>query len=342
MDGSHAVLDSTTYRALLKSGEDLPAGASLRKQYVCESVKAVSDRVRRFTITTGSVDRDKDTLSVGGWRVDNFIKGGGPVLWAHQYSQLPVGKSARLVSEAGAWKSDVEFAPADAYPFAETVLRLVDFGALRSTSVGFRPLKAAWNEERGGMDYLEQELLEFSIVPVPANPEALLDAKSAGVDCAPLKTWAEQILDGIEPGLWVPKAQALAVFKTLAAPQVSMTVKSVETGATLTDSGGWTKRGRVLSTANEAHIRSAHQAAGGIISALENVLQACDQPDEEPKAAAPVASATPAPVLTLAPSLPKAAAEALPITREEVVAAVTAAAKQVAEAAVRRASGRID
>jgi hypothetical protein len=55
---------------------------------------------------------------------------------------------------------------------------MVKRGFLRATSVGFRPKrdKYSWNEERGGIDFEEQELLEFSVVPVPSNPEALLSA----------------------------------------------------------------------------------------------------------------------------------------------------------------------
>ncbi len=47
-----------------------------------------------------------------------------------------------------------------------------------STSVGFAPLKYAFTDDpqrRYGIDFLEQELLEFSIVTIPANPDALLD-----------------------------------------------------------------------------------------------------------------------------------------------------------------------
>jgi hypothetical protein len=56
---------------------------------------------------------------------------------------------------------------------ADTVLRLLDGGFLRATSVGFRPIRQVRNTERGGTDYLQQELLEFSVVPVPANADAL-------------------------------------------------------------------------------------------------------------------------------------------------------------------------
>jgi phage head maturation protease len=34
-------------------------------------------------------------------------------------------------------------------------------------------------EGRGGVRFLQQELLEVSIAPVPANPEALIEARAA-------------------------------------------------------------------------------------------------------------------------------------------------------------------
>ena len=46
-----------------------------------------------------------------------------------------------------------------------------------------------------GYKFLKQELLEFSAVPVPANAEALIQARSKGIDTLPFKAWAEEILD---------------------------------------------------------------------------------------------------------------------------------------------------
>ena len=43
-----------------------------------------------------------------------------------------------------------------------------------------------------GLDFESRELLEFSAVP--SNPEALVAASAAGIDTAPLKAWALQIL----------------------------------------------------------------------------------------------------------------------------------------------------
>jgi len=68
------------------------------------------------------------------------------------------------------------------------VYRLARGGFIAATSVGFRPLKWEYTRDldRGaedwfpGIDFEEQELVELSVVTVPANPEALLDAPGPG------------------------------------------------------------------------------------------------------------------------------------------------------------------
>ncbi len=69
-------------------------------------------------------------------------------------------------------------------------------GFMNAVSVGFMPDERVWSDEQGGIKFLTQELLEFSTVPVPANPNALQIARSTGgIDIAPLKAWSENILD---------------------------------------------------------------------------------------------------------------------------------------------------
>jgi HK97 family phage prohead protease len=166
----------------------------LRKQFVSD-IKATAavdgSKMRQFIVSTAAADRDNDCVSVAGWKLDNYKKN-PVVLFAHDYSSLPIGKCTNIHTSKGALVAEMEFADHD---MAKTVLNLVDGGFLNATSVGFRPLKYAMNEERRGMDFSEQELLEFSIVPVPANPEALIVARELMGDVALMKAWATQVLD---------------------------------------------------------------------------------------------------------------------------------------------------
>lgn len=89
---------------------------------------------------------------------------------------------------------------------------------MRATSVGFTPIKYQFNDERKhGIDFLEQELFEYSCVPVPSNPEALIEASAKGIDTTPLKEWAERVLDEWHEkrGLWLPKSKVERILSAL-------------------------------------------------------------------------------------------------------------------------------
>lgn len=187
------------WKAAAESGSP-PADVILHKTGVLQiDVKEPDKRTVDFTISTGAVDREKDVINQAGWDLKAYKKS-PVVLFAHDYKQPPIGRTTHLRHVDGALKATVEFAPKEANPMAETVYQLVKGGFLSSASVGFRPHKHAFNAERGGVDFEAQELLEWSIVPVPANPEALMDAKGAGIDTAPLVAWAKGILDAEPAG----------------------------------------------------------------------------------------------------------------------------------------------
>jgi len=329
-----------------------PAADLIRKQFTAAEIKAESERTYLWTISTGAVDRDNDTIKVSGWDTDAFLAGGGPVLWAHRYDQPPIGKSPWVRAQGAQLKARVEFAPEHVYPFAETVRRLVDFGAIRATSVGFRPKpgKAVFNEKRGGYDFEEQELLEFSIVPVPANPQALLDtakgivaAKAAGMDVSPIRSELVRALEAAEGGpvMVVPEAEWRGVLKSLGEPRIVVPQGSIyrHVGSMgIVTPGDVTKRGRTLSAANEASIRSAHagitaaaEHLGGVLSQVMPMEPPEDMPmDEEDEGKSAV--------LILAPST----APQLNVTPEVVKAAVVAAVTDAVVAGVNRARGRLD
>ena len=67
-------------------------------------------------------------------------------------------------------------------PFADRVFRYIQAGFLSAASVGFVPLEWKWAEDEvarpWGWDIASAELLEFSIVPVPMHPMALVDGRS--------------------------------------------------------------------------------------------------------------------------------------------------------------------
>ena len=120
------------------------------------------------------MDRHGDVVCADGWRLDAYRE--NPVLlWAHDYRHPAIGRAVSVWSEPHRLLAKVEFAPS---AFAQEVAALYAAGFQWGVSVGFRPIR--WEERRDsrtggfiGLKYLEQELLEVSAVPVPANRSAL-------------------------------------------------------------------------------------------------------------------------------------------------------------------------
>lgn len=216
------LLTRSDLRACLADASALPEGQFIKA--LVPAVEPVGDQSRslRFTISTGSVDRDEDTIDPQGWELGPF-KQNPVVLWAHDYSQLPVGKATAIGVEGSALKATVEF---DVHPFAETVFRMLKQGFLRATSVGFKPKAFKAAKERDGYDFQRQELLEFSIVPVPANPEALIEARAAGIDVDLLKTWA----DGVTKAFAASPRGEVTVGAVQAALDLNASVPPMEVG----------------------------------------------------------------------------------------------------------------
>src|SRR3990167_7452150 len=146
-------------------------------------VKKVGERQYEFTASTADMDRDGEVIDVSGWDLKNYKK--NPVImYAHDYRSLPIGKATKIGIKDGKLVNNVEFPPEGTYEFADIVERLVNTGYLKTESVGFIPRK--WEDGEGGdkaprRTYTKQELLEISIVPVPSNPNALMNAVKEGV-----------------------------------------------------------------------------------------------------------------------------------------------------------------
>ncbi len=158
-----------------------------------------AERTLRFCFSDDSVDRMGDTIDAAGWDLTDFTR--NPVaLWAHDSAAPPIGGARNLAVEGNRLMGDIEFAPPETYAFADTIYRLVLAKFIRAVSVGFMPVKYRFvdndSDRAFGIDFLEQSLLEISVCPVPANPNALTEARRKGIDTRPLIEWAERTLDG--------------------------------------------------------------------------------------------------------------------------------------------------
>lgn len=160
-----------------------------------------SERKLTFTISTAAVDRDKDTLDPKGWVLDGY-RDNPVVLWAHDSKSLPIARASEVRITPDGLEAVAEFPTAEDYPFADQVYRLAKAGFINATSVGFIPHEGQFNKSRGGYDWTSQELIEFSLVPVPSNPEALIQARAAGLGDAvdALTDWASAIVKDMKAG----------------------------------------------------------------------------------------------------------------------------------------------
>lgn len=157
-----------------------------------------ASRKIRFCFSDGSVDRMGDTIDPQGWRLNDF--NANPVaLWAHDSSAPPIGRASNLLVEDSRLMGDITFADVETYAFADTIYRLTLGKFINAVSVGFLPVVYEWSKDEDrewGIDFKVHELLEISVCPVPANPNALGDARSKGIDTRPLVEWAERVLAG--------------------------------------------------------------------------------------------------------------------------------------------------
>ena len=157
------------------------AGVVVCKVLQVEATQQDDGRVIRFIASTGSVDRDNDTLNPSGWELTRFNATHGPFLWAHNRDVAlpPIGRARRAFVDGGALKIDIEFLPEDLADhdhvrFANLVYQLYKTGFLHDVSVGFAPIEQEIASDRQGwqpIDFKKQELLELSAVPIGANKD---------------------------------------------------------------------------------------------------------------------------------------------------------------------------
>jgi len=166
------------------------------KQYIGK-LADFNDEERSFviTISTEDVDRMGESVRARGIKLANYRKN-PVVLWAHDYSSPPIAKALWTKVMDSALKSKVQFASTQ---FAEEIFGLYKGGFLNAWSIGFIPNmdKIDIDEEADGkanpkLTFKESELLEYSAVPVPANPNALNDAVKRGI----LKT--KSVIDALQ------------------------------------------------------------------------------------------------------------------------------------------------
>jgi HK97 family phage prohead protease len=137
-----------------------------------------------FILSDETPDRYGDVIMADGWALDNFKK--NPIALFGHSSSFPIGTWKGLHVKDGGLRGNLQLAPAGTSERIDEIRKLVEAGILRAVSVGFVPIEKKTIDERadgmnGPFKYLKQELVETSLVSIPANPNALAVAKSLKV-----------------------------------------------------------------------------------------------------------------------------------------------------------------
>ena len=136
-----------------------------------------------FVASDDSVDSAGTVLNQDNWDLRRF-NANGIIGYQHKVyggwddTDNPdnvIGKGVAYVEDKKLMV-DITFEPADINPLAEKIYQKIMFGSLRAVSVGFLPVgRGKFGEGADAETYYfaGQELLEVSVVNIPANPNAL-------------------------------------------------------------------------------------------------------------------------------------------------------------------------
>jgi HK97 family phage prohead protease len=149
-------------------------------------VTTLADDECDVTVSTGVKARDGDIWVTAGADLAQYRRN-PVVLFAHDPTR-PVGNASSIRIAGDALLARVKFAPAGASVTADEVRGLVKGGVIRAVSAGiivnaYEPINP--NRPANGLRITSWELLEFSFVSVPANPDALVTARHLRSGAAP-------------------------------------------------------------------------------------------------------------------------------------------------------------
>ena len=126
-------------------------------------------------ISTSTPDRYGEIMKPEGCDFSGYRK--NPVVFfGHRSRDLPIAKNEKIIIDESGVLAVTKFDTSD---FAKEIFRLNSEGFLNSWSIGFVPKKMKsqkLNINDKEQDYMcieEWELLEYSSVPIPANPDAV-------------------------------------------------------------------------------------------------------------------------------------------------------------------------
>jgi HK97 family phage prohead protease len=137
-----------------------------------------------WTLSTFDLDRFGERIDPQGWDYKRYMA--NPIVeWAHRYDIPAIGKIKGLTVDSDGLHGLVVFNDKSFDAFGWSIEQRVKAGVIRAGSVGFRAVEIEIPSKEDSKDgtsliFRKQELLEFSICNVPANPFALAKSNETG------------------------------------------------------------------------------------------------------------------------------------------------------------------
>ena len=155
---------------------------NLKIQRIETDIQKKDNLSMSFVASTPTADRYNDIISIDAWNLSSY-KSNPIILFNHDPTALPIGKGDVEIID-GKLLIDIHFDKKD--PVAAEIGRKCKEGYLNAVSVGFSPLESIERsalpddheyKSNEGNYYTSVELLEVSVVTIPANSEAVAAKK---------------------------------------------------------------------------------------------------------------------------------------------------------------------
>ena len=140
----------------------------------------IENREAEFVISTEAIDSYDTVFLSEGWDLKRYnqnpIVAYGHRTWSENPDMIIGTSTIRIENKQ--LIGTVRFEPESVNPMAEKIWQKVQAGTLRMASVGANPIEYRWGVFADGENpeviyFVRSELLEWSIVPIGSNPEAL-------------------------------------------------------------------------------------------------------------------------------------------------------------------------
>ena len=175
----------------------------MQQRFFSGDVEPIGEREIGVIAATSKLARDGNILEISGMDLTNYRK--VPIVLYQHDSMQPVGTATALGVVGDSLAARIQFAPPGISVVADQCCAMCKAGILRGISIGFDP---DWSTSepldparpRSGRRFKNSELLEISVVSLPADTGATVVARSFG-DRADFRRMIERLPAMSKPSL---------------------------------------------------------------------------------------------------------------------------------------------